>query len=79
MAKIKNVGAAIVREPEPAAAKIARKGLNGSDEDQASHTPTPAGGSHTNKRPLAEPFPARTIDARPVAGKTPRATNRPGE
>ncbi|WP_172351850.1 hypothetical protein [Mesorhizobium sp. NZP2298] len=40
MATIKNLGRAIVREPEPAGAKIERKGLNGSDEEQTSRTPS---------------------------------------
>lgn len=79
MAKIKNLGAAIVREPERAGAEIERKGLNGSDEDQGSPTPKTAGASPKNKSRLAEPLPARQIDARPVAGKTPRPTDRPGE
>lgn len=79
MAKIKNLGAAIVREPEPAGVKIERKGLNDSDEDRASRTPKPAGTSHKNTRPLAGPIPPRQIYARPVDGKTPRPTNRPGE
>jgi len=79
MAKIKNLGAAIAREPDRAGAKIERKGLNGSDEDQASATPQTAGASPKNKSPLAEPFPARRSDARKAAGKTPRPTDRPGE
>jgi hypothetical protein len=78
MAKIKNLGATIVREPETAGAKIERKGLNGSDEDQPSPIPKTAGASPGNKSPLAEPFPARQSDARPVAGKTPRPTDRLG-
>lgn len=57
MAKIKNLAAAIAREPESAGTKIERKGLNGSDEDQASATPQTAGASPKNKSPLAEPFP----------------------
>jgi len=79
MARIKNLGAAIVREPERAGARIERRGLNASDEDQASPTPKTAGASPENKSPLAEPFPARQSDARPVAGKTPRPTDRPGK
>jgi hypothetical protein len=79
MATIKNLGRAIVREPEPAGAKIERKGLNGSDEEQTSRTPEPAGALPKTNARWQNPFPAIQIDARPVAGKAPRPTNRPGD
>lgn len=78
MGKITNLGAAIAREPETVGAKIERKGLNGSEEE-APPTPNAADAIPKNKSPLAEPFPARPSDARPVAGKTPCPTDRPGE
>jgi hypothetical protein len=78
MAKIKNLGAAIVREPERAGAKIERKDLSGND-GQAPSNPKTAGASSKEKSPLADPFPARQSDARPVAGKSPRPTDKPGE
>ena len=78
MAKIKNLGAGIVREPERAGAKIERKDLSGSDSQAPPNSKT-AGASSKEKSPLANPFPARQSDARPVAGKTPRPTEKSGE
>lgn len=79
MAKIKNLNAAIAWEPETAGVEIQRKSPGGKDARQASASPTTAGAPPTGNIPLADPFPARQGDARPVAGKTPRPTNRPGE
>lgn len=79
MAKIKNLNDAIVREPEAADTEIQRTGLSGKDDGPAPHAPKTAYAPPKDKSPLPEPFPGRQSDARPVAGKTPRPTDKPRE
>lgn len=76
MAKIKNLNDAIVNEPEAAGAEIERKTPSGEGAGHGQSSPETAGAPP--KSPLADPFPARQSDARPVAGKTSRPTGRPG-
>ena len=78
MAKIKNLSDAIVKEPETAVAEIERKNLSGKTASQMPLTPKTAGASPKDNSTPVDPFPARQSDARPVAGKTPRATDKPG-
>ncbi|BAV50986.1 Uncharacterized protein MLTONO_6084 [Mesorhizobium loti] len=59
MAKTKNLGAAIVREPERAGAKMERKGLDGNDEDQAS--PTPRAEPFTADKSMRGRWPAKHL------------------
>ena len=79
MAMIKNPDDAIVREPDAAGAKIERKGSNATDPVVAPASPKTAGAAPDEERPLPDPFAARQSDARPVTGKTPRPTDKPGE
>lgn len=79
MAKIKNPADGIVREPETAGAEIERKGSSEVDAVPAQASPKTAGAPPDEERPLPDPFTARQSDARPVAGKTPRPTDQPGE
>ncbi|WP_164482299.1 hypothetical protein [Mesorhizobium sp. Root695] len=75
MAKIKNFGAPIVREPETAGAWVERKAHSDSDDGQVPPNPV---ASPKSKSLLVDPFPARQSDAR-VAGKTPRPSEKPGD
>ncbi|QND66671.1 hypothetical protein HB777_24025 [Mesorhizobium loti] len=79
MANIKNLPDAIVKEPEPAGVEIQRKSSGAKDASQAPVSPKTAGAPPKSKSLLADPFLARQSEARPVAGKTPRPTDRPGE
>ncbi|QKC86612.1 hypothetical protein [Mesorhizobium sp. NZP2077] len=79
MAKIKNLNAAIAKEPETAGVEIERKDTGAKDSRQTAVNPKTAGASAKANRPLADPFPAKQSDARPGAGKTPRPTDNPGE
>ncbi|MER8430098.1 hypothetical protein [Mesorhizobium caraganae] len=76
MAEIKNVNRAVVKEPEAADAP---KGAGTQDSDRAPASPTTAGAIDKNIRGVKDPFAARRSGARPVAGKTPRPSERPGE
>jgi hypothetical protein len=78
MATIKNPDEGIVREPEAPGAKIERK-PSAVDADPAPANPKTAGAAPDDERPLPDPFAARQSDARPMAGKTPRPTDKPGE
>ncbi|MBZ9674308.1 hypothetical protein [Mesorhizobium sp. ES1-1] len=65
-------------------ATIERKGTNVTDGDPAPSNsktaPKTAGAAPDGERPLPDPFTARQSDARrPMAGKTPRPTDKPGE
>jgi len=77
MARIQNLRDEIVKEPETAGAEIPRKRLDSRDVHQAPGCPKTAGAPPKGARP--DIFPATQSDARPVAGKKRRPTNRPGE
>ncbi len=76
MGSIKNLNKAIIKDPESAGAKIERK--NPSDKD-AGGAPKTAGAANGKASPSTDPFSNRRSDARPVSGKTPRPTEKPGE
>jgi len=73
MASIKNLNKAIIKEPESAGAEIERK--NPGDKV----APKTAGAPNGKASSSADPFSNRRSDARPVSGKTPRPTEKPGE
>jgi len=79
MAKIKNLNAAIAKEPEAAGVEIQRKNPGTNDSGQAPASPKTAGAPPKRASALADPLTTRRSDARPVAGKTPRPTDTPGE
>ena len=79
MATIKNPDDGIVREPEAAGAKIERKESNAIDAVPVPASPKTAGAAPEEERPFPDPFAARQSDARPMTGRTPRPTDKPGE
>lgn len=79
MANIKNLNDAIVREPEAAGAEIERKDLAGNDHGRAPLVPKTAGAPPKDKISLPDPFAVRKSNAGPVAGKTPRSTDKAGK
>jgi hypothetical protein len=79
MARIKNLNDGIVREPEAAGAEIERKDPSGKEAGQAPTSPKTTGAPPKSNSGLADALPARQSDARPVAGKTPRPTDKPGD
>ena len=79
MARIQNLSDEIVKEPETAGAEIPRKRLDSRNVHQAPVCPKTAGARPKGDRPFGDIFPATQSDARPVAGKKRRPTNRPGE
>jgi len=79
MASIKNLNKALVKEPESAGAKIERKNPSDKDAGEAPVAPKTAGAPNAKASSSAEPFSNRRSDARPVSGKTPRPTEKPGE
>jgi hypothetical protein len=73
MAKVKNLNAAIAKEPEAAGVEIQRKNPGTNASGQAPASPKTAGAPPKRTSALADPFTARRSD------KTPRPTDTPGE
>ena len=79
MASIRNLNKALVREPKSAGAEIERKNLTDKDAGEAPVAPKTAGTATWKANSCTDPFSNRRNDARPVSGKTPRPTEKPGE
>ncbi|WP_157357679.1 hypothetical protein [Mesorhizobium metallidurans] len=79
MAKVKNLNKEIVNEPEVAGARIERKNSSFIQVGQVSVAAKTVGSPFKDTRSIGDLFPARQSAARPLAGKTPRPTAKPGE
>ena len=67
----------IIKEPESAGAEIERK--NPGDKDTGEAAVAAKTVSAPNGKASSSPLSNRRSDARPVSGKTPRPTEKPGE
>jgi hypothetical protein len=79
MASIKNLNKAILKEPEAAGTRVERQDSVDKEFGEAPVTPKTAGPAGGKISPSPDPFSNRRRDARPVSGKSPRPTDKPGE
>jgi len=75
----KNPDDAVDRRPKVAAAAVRRKTPVGGDVRKTSGIPKTAGAPPEDNSPSVKPFSARHSDARQVAGRTPRPSDRSGQ
>lgn len=79
MAKIKTSTLQLPRNQRQPVSKSSVKALAPMTPAQAPASPKTIGAPPERASALAAPFTTRRSDARPVAGKTPRPTDTPGE